>query len=70
MDVLKTMDYLLKNNMVSVKLKIYLLSDYCLQSIVLDVVEKYGDKYGTESVNKELDTLQTEKIGAQRTMML
>lgn len=61
MDVLKTMDYLLKNNMVSVKLKIYLLSDYCLQSIVLDVVEEYGDKYGTESVNKELDTLQTER---------
>lgn len=61
MDVLKTMDYLLKNNMVSIKLKIYLLSDYCLQSIVLDVVEKYGDKYGTESVNKELDTLQTER---------
>ena len=54
MTVLKPMSCLLK--ITQFQLKICLLSVYCLQSIVLDVMEENGDWYGTDYL-KELEVL-------------
>lgn len=39
------------------KLKIYLLSSYCLQTIVLDVAKEYGDYYNTDCSQSTRNTI-------------